>query len=135
MTEKDEGEKNHNIFFNILLAGVLITIITSFYSFYYKKNYDFFVETKCNPEMEACFYRDCEGDPELCPPNNLSYYNQYTIKAKDFRLCPNEDCTSTCESGVIACEKTECTEDDMNNGLCVFLPTAPEELISPSELN
>lgn len=115
----EERNNEHNIFLYILLAGVLIAIISSFYFFYFKKDYDFIVEIKCNPETETCFYRDCESSPDDCPPNNLSYYNEYTLKAKDFKACANEDCTEACVTGVIECVKNECTDSDIESGICV----------------
>src|ERR1035437_5572853 len=117
-----EENNKHNIFLYILLAGVLIAIISSFYFFYFKKDYDFIVETKCNPETETCFYRDCTN-PDDCPPNNLSYYNEYTLRAKDFKACINEDCTLACTTGVINCVKTECTDTNIEDGTCVVPPS------------
>ena len=108
-----------NFFLYLLLGCIFIAIASSFYFFYIKKDYDFFVETKCNPETETCFFRDCEGSPDICPPNNLSYYNQYTIKARDFKSCLNEDCTDVCNNKTIDCIKTECTEGDINEGICL----------------
>ena len=115
-----ENKNSSNLFLCILLAGVFITIIVSFYSFYYKKNYDFFVETQCNPKTETCFFRDCEVNPDICPPNNLSYYNIYSLNAGDFKSCVNEDCTLVCTTGTINCTKTECTDSDINDGTCVL---------------
>jgi len=112
-------EKSHNIFLYIMLAGCLVAIAVSFYFFYLKKDYDFFVETECNSETETCFYRDCEASPDDCPPNNFSYYNQYTISANDFKYCENEDCTEACATGLIKCTKIECTETDITDGACV----------------
>jgi hypothetical protein len=119
MNEKDE--RKHNIFLYVLFGGVLIAVASSFYFFYFKKDYNFIIETKCNPEMETCFYRDCENSLDGCPPNNLSYYNQYTIKARDFNACENEDCTFACITRVINCIKIECTQEDINNRVCVGL--------------
>lgn len=120
MAKNDDVDKHdRSLFLYFLLAGVLIAIIASFYSFYIKKDYDFFVETQCNPEMETCFFRDCENEPDICPSNNLSYYNQYTIKARDFKNCENEDCTEACKQGTILCLKTECTESDLQDGVCI----------------
>ncbi len=116
---QDNSKKGNNFFIYILLTSVLIVILSSFYSFYLKKNYDFFIETECNPNTDTCFYRDCENNPDECPLNNLSFYNQYTIKAKDFSVCRNEDCKEACGLGLIKCVKTECTETDINDGLCV----------------
>jgi hypothetical protein len=121
MLNDEEKEKKHNLFLYILLFLILITILSSFYFFYLKKDYDFFVEASCNPEQETCFFRDCENSMDGCPPNNLSYYHQYSIKARDFKFCPNEDCTQACETNTINCIKTECTEEDINNRVCVGL--------------
>jgi len=113
-----EEDKKHNLFLYTLLGGVLIAILSSFYFFYFKKDYDFIVETQCNPETETCFYRDCTN-PDDCPPNGLSYYNTYTLKASDFKACVNEDCTLACTTGAIKCIKTECTESELSDGTCV----------------
>ena len=85
----------------------------------FSKDYDFFIETQCDSATETCFYRDCENSPDDCPPNGFSYYNQLTIKASDFKYCVNEDCTEACATGLIQCEKTECTDDDISSGTCV----------------
>lgn len=69
-----EETKTHNVFLYILLASCAVVIATSFYFFYFKKDYDFIVETSCDNTKEDCFYRDCSIDGE-CPPNNLSYSN------------------------------------------------------------
>ena len=122
--EEKTPEKKHNIFLYILLGGCLISIISSFYFFYFKKDYNFLVETKCDPTKETCFYRDCTN-PDDCPPNGLSYYNQYTLKAGDFKACVDEDCTEACTTGLINCTKIECTESDISAGTCVA-PTTPK---------
>lgn len=115
----EENKKESDFFIYVLLAGVLIVIITSFYSLYFKKNYDFFIETECNPEMETCFFRDCENEPDICPPNNFSYYHQYTIKARDFSACENENCKEACSLGTIQCIKIECTQADIDADICL----------------
>jgi len=109
-----EDDKKHNKFLYILLGGCFLAIFSSFYFFYFKKDYDFIIEMKCDSTKENCFYRDC-SDPTNCPPNDLSYYSQYTIKARDFKYCGNEDCTVACATGLIKCVKTECIKDQANN--------------------
>lgn len=95
--------KNDDFFIYMLLAGVLVVVINSFYIYFYKQNYPFIVETKCDPQSETCLHRDCEADPQSCPPNQLSDYKEYTINARDFKSCENEDCTLACKSGIINC--------------------------------
>lgn len=120
--QKEEDGK-HNKFLYVLLVGILISIIASFYFFYFKKDYDFIVETSCNPEKDTCFYRDCTN-PDDCPPNNLSYYTEYYVNASDFKYCENEDCAYACLNGIIDCAKTECSDSDIEEGICVA-PTNP----------
>ncbi|MCX6753316.1 MAG: hypothetical protein NTW62_03180 [Candidatus Nomurabacteria bacterium] len=122
-----EDKKTHNMFLYTLIISCLISIVVSFYLFYFKKNYDFIVETKCDSTTQTCFYRDCSIAGN-CPPNNLSYYNTYTMSAKDFDKCANEDCTDFCTNNT-ACVKTECTDSDIVDGTCV-LPTPTTTPIS-----
>ena len=114
----EEDKKTKNWFIRLILVCCVVAIGSSFYFFYFKKDYDFNVETKCDPHTQTCFYRDCslEGN---CPPNNLSYYKQYTIKARDFAQCKNEDCTDICMSGGIQCIETQCTDQDKVDKICV----------------
>lgn len=113
-----EDNSKHNMFLYVLLLGCLIVVASSLYFFYYKKDYNFIVETSCNPEAETCFYRDC-NNPDDCPPNGFSYYNQYKLKASDYKACTDEDCTLACTTRVIDCLKTECTDNDIDDGKCV----------------
>lgn len=130
-TEENIIERGHySIFLYILLASCVIVIATSFYFFYFKKDYNFIVETTCDNTKETCFYRDCSIEGE-CPPNNLSYYNQYTIKARDFSMCKDEDCTAVCTEGSISCVKTECTEVDIENNICVIPEPIIEKVVTP----
>ena len=131
MTKDNSGKRGSDVFLYSLLSMCFISIVLSFYFFYIRKDYDFVVEVDCNPEVETCFYRDCTNS-EDCPPNNLSYYNQYTIKARDFKYCTNEDCTDVCKNNIISCVKIECTEIDINEGLCV-IPTSVNSLIDSQE--
>lgn len=95
----------------ILFLGVMIN---SFYFFYIKKDFDFIVEATCDTSVEQCFQRDCTN-PDDCPPNGLSDFKKYTLNANDFKYCPNEDCTTACESRQIQCRKVIC-EEDMDMG-------------------
>ena len=114
-----DNEKKHSKFLYVLLTCVILSIASSFYFFYFKKDFNFIIETKCIPELETCFHRDCTN-PDNCPPNGLSYYNTYTLRANDFKFCGvNEDCLLSCTSGSINCTKTQCTESDLSTGVCI----------------
>ena len=121
-------EKNQKVrtdFMYILLICCLCVIAAAFYRFYFLKEFDYIVETTCDPETQECFYRDCSVEGE-CPPNNLSYYSQYVIRAKDFNLCENEDCTEVCINGKFICSQIQCTQDDIDSGICLTPVTEAE---------
>lgn len=115
----DEVSKKNNIFLLIIFISCAAIIAFAFYNFYINKNYQFFVETKCDNSKDTCFYRDCSIEGE-CPPDNLSYFKKFTISASDANFCSSEDCTAPCESKTIQCEETICTNSDIESGICVL---------------
>lgn len=110
-----------------IISAILFTtaLLGSFYFFYIKKDFDFIVESPCDTNKEQCFIRDCTN-PDNCPPNGLSEFKRYTLKARDFQYCQDEDCTSVCESGQIQCTPVQCTEDPEVGESCSTLPIEPE---------
>ena len=104
------AEPKINWFLWIIGLSSLAVISSSFYFFYFKKEYEFIVETSCDPLIEACFQRDC-SDSNNCPPNALSDFKRYTLKAKDYSMCKQEDCSEVCENNTIMCTQVECVED------------------------
>lgn len=108
---EDTGEKRKNNWFIIIISLCCLAVIfSSFYFFYFKKQFNFIIEVSCDSGKEQCFNRSCavEGD---CPPNNLSVFKRYSLKASDFKYCENEDCKVACESGQIKCEPVPCEND------------------------
>ena len=106
----EKVEKNSDWFLWLIGASCLLAVVLSFYFFYFKKDYDFIVEVACDPSKEECFQRDCTN-PDDCPPNGLSDFKRYSLKASDFQQCVKEDCTNVCETGAIKCEPVQCAED------------------------
>jgi hypothetical protein len=118
-----EGEqKGHNIFLSLLLLGCAVAIASTFYFYYFKKNYDFVVEVSCDPAIEICTQRDC-SNPDDCPPNGLPDFKRYHLNAADFEMCENEDCKIACETGMIECEQEECAEAPEYGESCSVLET------------
>ncbi|MBI2631358.1 hypothetical protein HYW73_04100 [Candidatus Nomurabacteria bacterium] len=112
-----------------LFAGsiVLITIASNFYFFYFKKDYDFIVESPCDTTKEICFQRDCSEEGS-CPPNNLSTFKRYGVRAGDFKNCTYEDCTIACENGFIDCTPLPCEENiDIGETCSADMSTQGEE--------
>ena len=96
--------------FTVLVFIVLsFPIISGFYKYYYTKNYDYLVEAKCDPKIEVCFTRDC-SNPDDCPPNGLSVYKEFYVKAFDFPKCKDNSCKDECEKGLIKCTPILCGE-------------------------
>jgi hypothetical protein len=120
-------EKSSNWFLLLLVGGSILVTAVSFFQFYIRKDYSFEVETSCDPTTEACFYRDCEGEGNFCPPNGLSYYKRYSINAGDFDSCTGGDCASVCVTGMIACIQIVCDDSSSAEGSVCVEPT-PELL-------
>lgn len=107
----NSGKINSNTLFMSLFAITLLLVIgSSFYKYYYLKNYDYIIEASCNPELENCFFRDCENNEDECLPNNYSYYKQFFIKASDFPKCSDNSCAEQCASNTIQCIIIECDD-------------------------
>lgn len=116
----EQKKKSNNWFLRAMIGCCIIAILVSFYFFYYKKDYNFIVEVPCDVLKEQCFQRDC-SNPDDCPPNGLSSFKRYNLRAMDFKMCENEDCAKACESGTIKCEPVECVED-LETGETCSLP-------------
>ena len=130
----EEDTREHNFFIILICFSCICVVAVAFYFFYHKKSYDFMVETSCDPTSETCRYRDCEIADE-CPPNNLSYYNEYTIVASDFKACKDDNCEFACKDGTISRLKTECTTEDISGGICVVPAPKVIENENPVNLN
>jgi len=117
---EEQKEKPKKFFTPLAIINILLflsAISSSFYFFYIKKDFNFIIEVPCDITKEQCIERDC-SNPDDCPPNQLSNFKRYALNAKDFLKCPNEDCTSVCESGIIQCEKEECIADEEMGESC-----------------
>ena len=133
--EKEKPKKFLTLLTIINILLFLSAIGSSFYFFYIKKDFDFIVEVPCDTNKEQCIQRDCTN-PDDCPPNRLSDFKRYTLSAKDFQYCQNEDCTIACESGTIQCEQEKCMENLETGESCsVFFPNiiSEEVLINTEE--
>lgn len=97
-------------FLTLLVVVLAAPVISSFYKYYYLKDYNFIIEAECDSKKEICFTRDC-SNPDECPPNGLSEYKEFYIKAYDFAKCTDDYCTEECKNGTIQCEQIECDSE------------------------
>jgi hypothetical protein len=102
-------DKWDKIFLWVIAMLVIVTIASTAYKFLFAKNYDFVVEAPCNTATSTCFTRDC-SNPDDCPPNGLSNYRVFNIKAADFEKCSDNSCLNECASGKISCKEIKCGE-------------------------
>ncbi len=129
----EENKKQTYWLVFLLVGSCIFSIFISFYFYAIKKEHNFFVETACDTTKENCFYRDCESEDAECPPNNFSYYSKYSIPAKDFSMCIDEDCSNFCTSSTQknSCVQILCTQEELDFGECVYkADVVPEENIS-----
>ncbi|NVN96740.1 hypothetical protein HXX01_00610 [Candidatus Nomurabacteria bacterium] len=107
--------------FTIINIVLFIAVISNcFYFFYIKKDFNFIVETSCDLSKEQCFARDCTNLDD-CPPNGLSLFKKYSLKANNFKYCLNEDCKAACESGQIKCDVIPCVNNPEIGESCSIL--------------
>lgn len=106
--ETVKKSRAHTVLVVLFFLLFIVAIGSTFYRYLYTKDYDYLVEASCDPVIEQCFVRDCENDPDSCPPNGLSLYKQYYVKAYDFPQCSDNSCQIQCESGAIQCEIIAC---------------------------
>ncbi len=115
--EQEKKQKNWLIW--LLVGGCVASILFSFYTYFYKKNYNFIVEVPCDNSTETCFERDCSNLDD-CPPNGLSDFKRYSLKASDFKYCKDENCAQACAEGTIKCESVQCEENSETGESCVY---------------
>ncbi len=110
--DNHKSEDKKSIF--VFIIFLVLVIVFCFYKYIYKKDYLYMIELPCDSTSEKCFIRDCsQGD---CPPNNLSSYKKYFIKAYDFKKCGVDSCLDECLAGNADCKKIEC--DESSNDSC-----------------
>ena len=94
-----------------LIATILFlffaAVAATAWLFLVREEYDFFVEAPCDSTQEICFVRDC-SNPDDCPPNGLSEYTIFKIKAADFNQCADGTCKKECAFNSISCERIVC---------------------------
>lgn len=90
-------------------AAILYVVWFNFDKFVLSQNYEFYVESPCDPAEETCYVRDCE---DYCPPNGMAVYKVWMISAADFDECADDTCEAECESGAITCEPVPCDSEE-----------------------
>jgi hypothetical protein len=126
MPETEKPKRLFSPFSVFAITIFLATIASNFYFFYFKKNYDFIVESPCDPSKEQCFERDC-SNPNDCPANGFFTFKRYSLKASDFKFCENENCIKVCEDKQIECEQIECVPDPEFGESCTLPVLEPEK--------
>lgn len=93
----------------LLLGGIAVVFAASMYSHLFIRDFDFLIETACDPSVQVCHIRDCEEDE--CPPNNLSAYRVLVVPANAFARCTDASCAAVCsEPG--ACFEIPCSTEE-----------------------
>ena len=100
---------NFNLALTVIFIGsFLLAIGSNYYKYVYAKSYKFVVEQPCDPNTEQCFVRDCEKNPDSCPPNGLSHYKKAYVKAANFSKCENNSCQKECNAKQFNCKPIAC---------------------------
>ena len=100
----------NKIIFVVFLLLLVATIFRGMYVYYVSKEYYYVVEAFCDSASEKCFERDCSVQDD-CPPNGLSIYKKYFIKAHDFATCTDNSCANVCAQTQGICAQIICGAD------------------------
>ena len=98
-----------SLFVILAIVALAVPIMSNFYKYYFTKDYNYLIEAKCDPSIEHCFSRDC-SNPDDCPPNGLSIYKKFYVKAYEFPKCKDNSCKNECALGLIKCISVPCGE-------------------------
>lgn len=114
-----------NVFNTILISLFaflfFFTITHSLYTIYFDKNFDYLIESPCDPNSEKCFQRDCTN-PGDCPPNNLSVYKEFYLTARYFSECTDNFCENLYRQNPSIFRPINC--DENNGDTCIGLGAA-----------
>lgn len=113
LISKPSVRMRHLPFLAVVVFALVVPLGAAFYRYYYTQNYDYIVEAPCDPAKEVCYTRDCSSDE--CPPNGLSNYKVFSVKAYDFPKCSDNSCEKECEKGMIACVSVPCGESESDD--------------------
>ncbi len=119
--------RSNKVLSTIFILTVIAALAACFHRYYYSKNYTYLVEASCDPSLEPCFVRDC-SNPDDCPPNQLSFYSQFEVKARDFDECTTNSCERECKSGLIECTIVECTLDSADECSALAENTSEDDM-------
>jgi hypothetical protein len=116
-------EKSDWAVLGFISASILLVVASTTWLFMFKQDYHFVVEAECDPASQSCFERDCSNTDD-CPPNQLSVYRTFQVRAADFKSCADNSCLKECTSGVISCNEIMCGDSEEDE--CAETPETPE---------
>lgn len=116
--------REDGVFLGIIAALILVCLGVTAWLFLVKKDYHFIVEDQCDPATQVCYERDC-SEADVCPPNGLSTYRIFTVRAADFPTCFHNSCSIRCAEGSIECQEVTCGESEED--VCAESQPAPSE--------
>lgn len=96
----------------LFVFSFVAVIASNWYYFYRSGNFNYLIESPCDPTAANCFYRDCENEPDSCPPNGLSYYQSFYVSAADFATCTDNSCANECTTKAISCTPILCGDSE-----------------------
>lgn len=107
MSTELQTNNSSRILVTFFIVSLFFVFLTGYTKYIFAKDYTFYIETECNPEVSTCYVRSCD---DYCPPNGLSTYSAYYIPAAEYKNCTSSDCKNICESSETShlCEPIPC---------------------------
>ena len=111
----------------IVVVGTIVSVVFSIERFLIRKAYIIEYEAQCDPLVEQCFVRSCEGLDDSCRPATFKILKKY---ARDLaRDCGSDVQTcaqaQTCLETDRSCEILYCDEETVHEDTVCAQPLTP----------
>jgi hypothetical protein len=142
-------KKKNLILLLVWLISILIAVISCFWVYVVRENFQVLAITSCDSTKETCFIVSCESlDTEnrgyICGQSDTEKNQSFTYIMKKKSAIPTcdartEECASlTCESGEDGCERMVCSQESLAHAhvpsgveCSIYVPPAPEPVVVP----
>src|ERR1035437_7085645 len=97
-------KKWNKILLLVLVSAFLLIVLSAYYNFFIRGNYEVTKQVSCDPKVESCFVSDCESNDSSCDTTTtykkISVISKYAGSDYDSLTCKEN--SSVCK--IITCE-------------------------------
>jgi hypothetical protein len=109
--DADKNKKQSKYLFWAMSIFGLLLIISSYYNFFIKNNYEVTKQVPCDPKLNSCFVSDCASNDSTC--DSKTTYMKITAPSK---YAGSDYDGFSCVSGDLHCQIITCSADTVQDG-------------------